>query len=303
VSNPSNGNNSLPHNRLIKSTLSKDSFTLGFSEYSQKLTPIQAVNKCLKSGLTALQLVGDFHVNFPENISKIEREKVKNLIYDNGFHLHYHAPSDIPLASRHNILREGGLLRMREYIELAAQMGAKSFVFHPGRFAFYKIGSGKMVLAKRDIPEIYLKRFYDSAARLVEYSAGRLNILLENTFSFTSQLIDIITRFLNLPSTGLVWDIGHEHLDRKTHHRNYPSKVQPSEFFLERLNKVKLAHLHDALKNRSHLPLGSGEIDIAAYIDIFTRSNIDMIIEVFNENDLKASIEYVDSITMRNKRR
>jgi sugar phosphate isomerase/epimerase len=303
LNDPPDKYSSQAHNRLIEPVLSRDSFVLGFSEYSQRSTPLQAAQKCLKFGLTALQLVGDFPANFPENIPKTEREKVKNFICDNGIHLHYHAPSDIPLASRHNPLREGGLLRLREYIELAAQTGAKSFIFHPSRFAFYKISSGKIVLAQKDIPEIYLERFYDSAARLVEYTAGRLDVLLENTYNFTSQFLDIVTRFLNLPSTGLVWDIGHKQPGQKDCHRNHSSKMQIAEFFSERLNKVKLAHLHDTSKNRGHLPLGSGKLDIAAHIEIFIRSNIDMIIEVFNEDDLKASIEYVDSIIMRNEKR
>lgn len=301
MTNPPYGYRSGAH-KINKWRLSGNSIVLGFSEYSHRSTPIQAAQKCLDLGLTALQLAGDFPVNFPENIPKAERQIVKGFIHNNGIHLHYHAPTDIPLASRHNSLREGGLRRLREFIDLAAQMGAVSFVFHPGRFAYYKISSGKIILVQKNIPEIYLERFYDSASRLVEYGAGRLNILLENTYNFTSQLIDIISRFLKLPSSGLVWDIGHGQPGGKTYRQNPSAEVQISDFFRERLAKVKLAHLHDTLKDRGHLPLGSGELDIAAYIEIFTRSNIDMIIEVFSEDDLKTSIEYITSIITRNKR-
>jgi sugar phosphate isomerase/epimerase len=272
-------------------------YRVGFSEYSANTKAIDAAAKCVRLGLTSYQITGDFQLNFPENIDKNEREQIREFNTEQGIALHYHAPTDIPLASRHHHLRLSGVERLIEYLELAIDLGARSFIFHPGRFAFYKISSGKVVLAQRDIPDIYFERFYDSVKRLVNYTAGRINLLLENTYNFSKQLIGIVDRFLELPSTGLVWDIGHMHHKKSTGLNRESSTAQIAEFFSDRLKHIKLAHIHDVAGVKGHLALGAGEIKLAPYIDIINTLGIDMIVEVFSEQDLQTSIEYINRLS------
>ncbi len=272
---------------------------LGFNACSPRMKALDSAMKCRQLGLGSIQLSGDFPINFPENINKSARREFNEYIKANDIRLHYHAPSDIPLASRHDRLRRGGLQRLAEYIELAIDMGAKSFVFHPGRFAFYKIGSGKIIMANRNIPEIYFERFYDSVSKLADSADGHLELLLENTYGFAAVFINVVDRFLALPRTGLVWDIGHMQGRNIINTQNQAEIARTADFFSERLDFIKLAHLHDAAQNRSHLPLGKGTLDIAAHFDILSRLNIEMIIEVFSEKDLKISLEYLESLQIK----
>lgn len=269
---------------------------IGYSQYSSKTKAYNAAVKCLELSLSGFQLSGDFAVNFPENISQNEREQLSDFINENSIHLHYHAPSDIPLSSRHDKLRLGGVQRLMEYIDLAADMGAVSFVFHSGRFAFYKISSQKIVLANKNVPELYYDRLYNSVYRLAEYTNGRLQLLLENTHNFSDKIISVIDRFLKIPYTGLVWDIGHIN-----HGRNYnqASKNSMADFFSNRIKSIKLAHIHDSANNKSHLPLGTGNLNISAYIDIFSSQNIEMIIEVLSDDDLMKSLEYIQTLKLK----
>ena len=126
---------------------------IGFAEYSPRVSALEAVHKCLNRGLSAVQISGDFPINFPENIVSADRKTIRNLIEAEKINLHLHAPSDIPLAGRHDQIRLGGLQRLAEFIEMAVEMGAKSFVFHPGRFAYYRIGSGRIVMAEKKVNE------------------------------------------------------------------------------------------------------------------------------------------------------
>jgi len=269
---------------------------IGCSEYSPKIKAYDAAVKCLKLGLAGFQLSGDFTINFPENISQYEREQTSSFIHENNIRLHYHAPSDIPLASRHEKLRLGGVQRLMEYIDLAVDMGASSFIFHPGRFAFYKVSSQKLVLAKRNVPESYYDNLYNSVYILAEHIDGKLQLLLENTYNFSDRIISVVDRFLEIPYTGLAWDIGH-----MNHSESYNqiSNCGMADFFANRIKSVKLAHIHDSVNNKSHLPLGTGNLNISAYIDIFNSQNIEMIIEVLSDNDLMKSLDYIQTLALK----
>ena len=282
-----------------KVTLADIKTKLGFSEYSARVPALKAAAKCLNFGLSACQLSGDFQVNFPENLGGNQRLAIRRFNEQKGLRLYFHSPTDIPLASRHKHLRLGGVERLFEFMDLAADLGARAFIFHPGRFAFYKISTGKIVITDREIPEIYFERFYDSVRRLADYNRGRLDLLLENTYSFSEKLIEVVDRYLELPSTGLVWDIGHmQHSMIISQNRKTETRAI-ADFFSGRLKRIKLAHIHDVTARQGHLALGTGNIDLAPYIDILTSLGIDMIIEVFTEKDLKASIEFIETLTLK----
>ncbi len=273
---------------------------LGFSEYSPGTKALDAASKCAGYGLAAFQISGDFTINFPENISADDRRAVVDFNRSNGITLHFHAPSDIPMASRHKPIRYGGVDRLIEYIALAIDLGAASFIFHPGRFAFYKISTNKLVMANKNIPDVYYKRFLDSALRLIDFAAGRIELLLENTYGFTDPVINVIDKFLESPATGLVWDIGHDVLQNRLANPNKSTAADTAGFFSERLKHIKLAHLHDISGKRGHLALGTGLLDIVSFIDIISKMDIQMIIEVLSEKDLQTSLNYLESLA--NKR-
>lgn len=273
---------------------------LGFSEYSPKVGALEAATKCVQYGLSTYQISGDMMRNFPENISSDKRKQLKEYNHEHNLRFHFHAPTDIPLASRHERLRLSGVECLCEFIELAIECGAKSFIFHPGRFAYYKISSGQVIVANRNIPDIYFKRFFDSIERLVECADGRINLLLENTHDFSDKLIEIIDRFLKMKSTGLVWDIGHMQRSIIVSRRKNIDPVHIAEFFSKRLKHIKLAHIHNNNSQKGHLALDDNSLDLLSYLEIIFTLNIDMIIEVFSENDLKTSINFIESLTIKN---
>jgi sugar phosphate isomerase/epimerase len=266
---------------------------IGYSEFLPGINPLIAAQRCQKLGLTALQIAGDYPVNFPENVNMPQRKQLKDFAGTAGISLHFHAPTDIPLASRHEKLRLGALERLKEYIALAMDINAKSFVFHPGRFAFYKISSGRVVFADKNVPEPYFERFYESILKLCEFADSNLLLLLENTHNFSERVIEVIDKFLEKPSAGLVWDIAHMKLNGS---RSEKEKKHNAEFFTERLKSIKLMHIHDVRNGKSHQPLGSGGIDFKPYISLGDELKIPIIIEVFSNDDLMRSLEYIKSI-------
>jgi sugar phosphate isomerase/epimerase len=266
---------------------------LGYSEPSPEIGPLAAAEKCVQAGFSVLQLVGDYPVNFPENVKRAERKQLRNLVKKNKLRLHFHGPHDIPLASRHESVRKGGINRLKEYAQLAIDIGAKTLIIHPGRFAVYKISTGKLALTQKKIPRTYIEKFYDSISRLVKFAGNKTQILLENTYGFPPDLVEFVDKFLKLKGSGLVWDIGHGANDQRG------DREKAAAFISERLKHVKLIHLHDINKTRGHLALGQGDLNIAAYIDIIFELKSDTIIEVLSEEDLKSSIDFIDTLIRR----
>jgi sugar phosphate isomerase/epimerase len=252
-----------------------------------------AAEKCLLAGFLVLQLVGDYPVNFPENINRAERKRVRNFLKKNKLRLHFHGPHDIPLASRHEAVRKGGIARLKEYAQLAIDLGAKTLIIHPGRFAVYKISTGKLALTQKNIPRVYIEKFYDSISQMVKYAGNRLQILLENTYGFPPDLVEFVDKFLKQKGSGLVWDIAYAANDQR------PDREKAASFISERLKHVKLVHLHDINAIRGHLALGSGNLNIIEYLDIIRELKADTIIEVLSDEDLKSSMDYIDSLAAK----
>lgn len=265
---------------------------LGYSEFSSQASPKDAAERCLRLGLSALQLAGDFPINFPEFTPPAFRAEVKEFNAKNNLRLHFHSPHDIPLASRHERIRSGGIERMKEFIQLAVDLGASTFVAHPGRFAIYKMSTGKIVLDQKRIPQAYLDRFADSFTNMVDFAAGRLTLLIENTPGISDQLFELIDELLANDGVGLAWDIAYTARNHIDHSR------KEAEFISQRLAKVKLIHLHDYAKGRGHQALGAGELNIKSYLEMIAELKIDSIIEVFSEEDLVRSLNFIDSIGM-----
>jgi sugar phosphate isomerase/epimerase len=266
---------------------------LGYSECSSQIKPLEAAEKCLNSGMSVFQLVGDYQINFPESVSRSERKQLNRYLKANKIRLHYHAPHDIPLASRHELVRKGGVSRLKEYAQLAIDIGARTLVIHPGRFAIYKISTGKLALTQRNIPRNYIENFYNSISSLVKFSRNRVQILLENTYGFPPELVEFVDKFLKQKGSGLVWDIGHGANEQKY------DREKAANFISERIKFVKLVHIHDIDKTRGHLPLGSGSLDIATYLDIIRELGADAIIEVLSDEDLKSSLDFIESLDLK----
>ncbi len=283
------------HNRISNG---RSDGRFGLSSFNPEMKALEAASKTVQMGMSAYQISGDLAINFPENFPNSIRAELLEYNNRNDLRLHFHAPTDIPLASRHQSMRISGVDRLCEFIQLAIDCGAVSVIFHPGRIAYYKIGSGQVVVASRNIPVVYFERFIDSVERLVKFADGKIDLLLENTYDFSDKLIEVVDRFLALRSTGLVWDIGHMQRSMLVSRKNKVDPMHIADFFSSRYKHIKLAHIHDIDAKKSHLALGSGMLNLAPYLEILSTLNIDMIIEVYSENDLKTSIDYIESLTV-----
>lgn len=224
---------------------------------------------------------------FPEKFAAAARERIRARFAEENIGLCFHAPTDIPLMNRHESIRRAGQERMRQMIDMAVEMGGEYFIFHPGRLAFYSLSSKKIFFMEQRYPERVSAIFAESLDRLVEYCADRIKLCIENTHTVAGPFLKVIERTLAAGGLGLVWDVGHVEQLADARRR------QMLKFFQDNVRYVRLGHLHDVKGELDHKSLGSGRLDISGYLEIFRVLSLDIILEIFPEEELLKSLEYV----------
>jgi sugar phosphate isomerase/epimerase len=238
-------------------------------------------------GLPLVQLSLDNPRFFPENINLDQRTAIKELYKSRGIGLCFHGPTDIPMMNRHEKIRTAGLDRLCEMIQMAIDMGGEYFVFHPGRLAFYSMSKQQVFFMEQRYPERITETFADSIRRLLTFSGEKIKLCIENTHSVSGPILKTVSRLAVENGLGLVWDMGHtEQLDEIR-------KKQLITFFTSNLSHIKLAHLHDVVGDADHKALGSGRLNVSTYLEIINTLGIDVILEIFPEQDLLQSLVYL----------
>ncbi len=243
-------------------------------------------------GFELVQISLDSSRHFPEKFSEEKRRAISELYKDKGVGLCFHGPSDIPLLNRHESIRRAGIDRNIEMLDLAMDMGGEYYIFHPGRLAFYSSARRKIVFMEQRLPDMHVRFFQDSIKRALDHAAGRIKICFENTHAVPPQFLDVIARTAEDDGLGLVWDIGHTEL------LPAQDKTRIIKFFQDNIRHVRLAHLHDVSDNGDHKTLGSGRVNLTAYIDILNTIGVDTVLEIFPETELLKSLEYLRNLAL-----
>jgi sugar phosphate isomerase/epimerase len=197
--------------------------------------------------------------------------------------------------NRHERIRRAGLDRAREMIDLAIDMGGEYFVLHPGRLAFYSLSTKRVFFMEQRFPEKIGATFADSLGALMAHCNEQIELCIENTQAFSSPFLNAIGEAAGGISPGLVWDVGH------TEQLSGVRRQQLIRFFQDNIKRVRLAHLHDVVDGAVHKALGAGQVDVAGYLEIFNAMGIDVILEVFPEEGLIKSVEYLRTLVVTDK--
>ncbi len=246
-------------------------------------------------GFRLVQINLDNPRHFPERIAPRERAEVRARFNELGIGLCFHGPSDLTLMNRHEKIHQAGLDRAREMIDLAIDMGGEYFILHPGRLAFYSLSTKKVFFMEQRYPERISATFARSLGCLLAYCAGRIRLCIENTHAFSTQFLKVIGELASKDGLGLVWDVAH------TEQLSGARRIQLIKFFQDNIKQVRLAHLHDIVDGAVHKPLGTGRLDVAGYLEIFNAMGIDIILEIFPEEGLIKSVEYLKTLVVTDK--
>jgi len=222
-------------------------------------------------GFDYLEISLDPPHGLPEKL-RPRMAEIKSVIDGEGLKLPViHLPTFVWLADVYTSIREASLTEVYRALDLAAEMGVKKAVLHPGYL------TGLMTFA----PDIGKKFANESLDRIVERAAGlEVTICLENMFPRAGHMFrpgeftGILDRH---PGLMMTLDLGHANIR--------PPKGGPAAFV--EIARGRIGHVHVGDNNGredEHLPLGAGRLDLAGGLAAIKASGYDetITLEVFS---------------------
>jgi sugar phosphate isomerase/epimerase len=179
---------------------------------------------------------------------------------------------------------------MSEMIDLAVDLGGEYFIFHPGRLAFYSLGKNEITFMENRFPGKHADFLKTSLESVLDHAAGRITVCMENTYYLAPGLRHIISSLAETHGLRLAWDVGYTEV--------LPARRKATmlKFFNENIRKVSIAHIHDITDAGAHKMLGTGLLNVSAYLEIIRVINADIILEIFPEKDLLESLKYIKNL-------
>lgn len=157
-------------------------------------------------------------------------------------------------------------------------------VLHIDPGAFMTIHGEKEYVYKTD--SSYIPRTVNTLKTIREilHTFG-IKIVLENVP--IHPFMEDLYKELNNHGFMFCFDIGH---DKIYNHFLFSSFKQTHNLFISHM------HMHNVKNNKDHQMLSVGELDIPSYVREAIDHNIDVVIEVKDEDNLRQSVAYLNSI-------
>lgn len=250
---------------------------VGYQSFMPDEAPMESVDFALDLGLGLIEFNANMPWFFPEQFNAAQRAEIRSKAHDAGLTLAIHAPEEISLVSPHSSLLSAGVDRMKDFIELASDLGAQVLTCHlGGNYLRWSTGDGRALFPH----ELYGRRMKESILKSLPFLARHANekgvkLALENAGYFGPEIIqETVAETMAAAPLYLTWDLGHSNTRGGMLQRH-------EEFLLARLERVALFHLHDNDgSSDSHGVLGTGTLDLPRTIDIARRADAPISIEV-----------------------
>lgn len=236
---------------------------------------------CKELGLQFVEL----NMNLPEyaDIARISRKSLSDW-QKNGVQFTLHLDERMDVCDFNPHVAEAYLRTMRDALELAGEAGLPVLNLHLSPGVYFTLPGEKVYLY-----ETYEAHYLASMERLRSLAdahapEGTL-VCIENTDGFAPFMQKGIDLLLESPRFALTLDTGHMHC---IHDADAP-------FYEERIRRLKHMHLHDATRvpGKNHLPLGSGELDIAQKLCLAQQHGCRIVLETKTVQALKMSVQYI----------
>lgn len=134
--------------------------------------------------------------------------------------------------------------------------------------------------------DVYIKRLISNFKKAEEIcKENGINMVIENTDNIPKYMEKTYQDLFN-NGFRFCYDIGHDSLSY--------------DIIYEINNKLKLPfdefHIHDGTRNKCHLSLGEGEIDLKKFKNLAIQNNAYVVLEVKQKSDLIESVPYFKNL-------
>lgn len=237
---------------------------------------------CRELGLAFVEL----NMNLPQfqlDVLERELETYRGLQVQTGIFFTLHLDENLDFADFNPLVREAWLRTAARAVRIAKALEMPAVNLHMPEGVHFTLPDQKVYLfeAYADCFRAAVREFRDVCAEAA--GAAPVRICIENTGGYKPFQRAAIETLLEAPCFALTWDIGHSHA----------AKDADEPFLLAHKDRLAHFHIHDALAGNCHLPLGTGEIDLAARLSLAEAQGCRCVIETKTAAALKASVRYL----------
>lgn len=227
----------------------------------------------------------ELNINFPQFLLKeLNTEELKRISEAYGIFYTLHLDDEMSIADFNPYVSEGYCKTALDAIALAKELGIGKLNMHMSRGAKYTLPD-RVIYFFEAYQEQYFERiraFRDACEAAIGDSG--VMICVENTSGFLDFQKKAVELLLESPVFGLTFDIGH----------NYCSGNQDEAWILAHSERLRHFHIHDAKDGKKdHRTLGTGELDVARYLEIAETLDCTVVVETKTFDSLRQSMAWI----------
>ncbi len=256
---------------------------LGMPSLVEKPGMRESIQICKELELDFLEL----NMNLPQyQIGIMDADELRKAAVNGGIQLTLHLDENLNVCDFNNRIADAYRNTALGTIDLAKRMDVPVLNMHMACGVYFTLPDRREYLFELH-RERYLERlrqFRDACHKAIGGSGIR--ICIENSDGYQSFMQAGVDILLESEVFALTWDIGHDHAIGNT----------DESFLRERSDRIEHMHFHDAKGTRSHLVLGTGEVDLADRLRFAQAHGCRCVIETKTPDALRESVAYLRTL-------
>jgi sugar phosphate isomerase/epimerase len=241
----------------------------------------ETMQLCSECGLDFIEI----NLSFPQYLPcNLDTERIRREAASRGISFTIHADEMLNPFDFNERVSHAYFDVFRDTIRFAKEISASVINLHLLKGVYVTLPERVILLS-----DVYFDEYKARVAEFIsmcedEIGDSGLKICIENVDSnpFTESQKKVLPLFFKSHVFGLTLDTGHESA----------LKFADAEVFREYPERLLHMHLHDSVGKSPHLPLGTGEVDVASKLSVL-REDATCLIEVKTIDGLKRSVEYL----------
>ncbi len=227
----------------------------------------------------------ELNMNLPQyQLNKFDMDYFRSIADKYGICYTIHLDENLNVCDFNSYVAEAYKKTVADTIEIAKQLDIKVLNMHMAKGVYFTLPDRKVLLFS-EYKEQYLKSIVDFRKMCeTAISDTDIKICIENCDGYEDFQKEAIELLLESSVFALTFDVGHNHGIGGT----------DEEFIMKHKDRLSHIHLHDAQDRKNHLALGTGEMDIAKYINLANEQNCRVVLETKTIDGLKQSVEWLN---------
>lgn len=227
----------------------------------------------------------ELNMNLPQyQLENIDAAKFADVAKRNGIYYTIHLDENLNVCDFNKRVADAYLETVLRTIELAQKLEIPILNMHMSKGVYFTMPNKKIYLFDKytDVYFESLQIFRDACEKAIGSSA--ITICIENTSGYNMEFLQKGLSFLLASrSFGLTFDIGH----------NAGIGGTDEDVIVRHANKLCHMHVHDAVGKGSHLPLGTGELDLPKYFAMANQYDCRVVLETKTIQGLAQSVQWI----------